>query len=53
MLSADDSISLNGANGVNSLMPDREFTYSERSNCGNGKPNFPILPVAFNLFPLK
>ena len=37
LLSADDSVSLNGANGVNSLMPDREFTYSERSNCGNGK----------------
>ena len=37
LLSSDDSVSLNGANGVNSLMPDREFTYSERSSCSNGK----------------
>lgn len=37
LLSSEDSVSLNGANGVNSLMPDRDFTYSERSSCSNGE----------------
>lgn len=36
LLSSDDSVSLNGANAANSLMPDRDFTYSERSACNNG-----------------
>ena len=36
LLSADDSISLNGINGANSLMPDRDFVYSERASCNNG-----------------
>ena len=34
-LSSDDSISLNGANAANALMPDRDFIYSERASCSN------------------
>ncbi|KAI9559609.1 hypothetical protein GHT06_013614 [Daphnia sinensis] len=35
LLSADDSVSFSGVNVANVLIPDRDFTYSERSSCNN------------------
>lgn len=37
LLSADDSVSFSGVNVANVLIPDRDFTYSERSSCNNSK----------------
>ena len=39
LLSADDSVSFSGVNVANVLIPDRDFTYSERSSCNNSRPN--------------
>ena len=36
-ISSDDSISFNGPNPSNALMPDRDFIYSERTSCSNSK----------------
>jgi hypothetical protein len=40
LLSADDSVSFSGVNVANVLIPDRDFTYSERSSCNNSNSVF-------------
>jgi hypothetical protein len=50
LLSADDSVSFSGVNVANVLIPDRDFTYSERSSCNNSKFIFLFLIVYYFYF---